>query len=83
MNDVVVSRYSQSGDIRQCVSSRCPPPEEKTKPLDNYMTATKTNHLGMLVMAGILVSRLHLGIRVQSSKTTFLSIRIVKPVWIE
>ena len=29
VNDVVVSHYPQRGDNRECVSSRCPPPEEK------------------------------------------------------
>ena len=44
------------------------------------MTAIKTNWLGMLAMAEISVSRLHLVIQAQSSKTAFLSIRIVKPL---
>ena len=83
MNDVVVSRYPQCGDIREAFQANVHHPRRNTKSRENYKTATKTNWIGMLAMAGILVPRLHLVIRVQSSKAAFLIVRIVKPLRIK
>ena len=77
VNDVVVSRYQQRLDIKEFVSSRCPPPEKNHQTLGELHDGYQ-NELARDVSNGkILDSRIYPVIRAQSSKTAFFSIRIV------